>query len=286
MIRKLISLGGVLAVGLLLAGAQGCGDDKPEVQPVAEPYPDYPAFCNGIAQAQCTAAIQQRCSLTNVSNDACVGEVSRSCVNKDNDVTRDIQSTGDYRKDKADACIKAVEAVYAKPDGTITSADHKTLRDACDPVFRGHTIAGLECTADRECDDGLVCYRKDLDAAKGTCETLSTKVLVKGDDCQGKGEICPATTYCSPTDKICGGRPDIGKECAANRPCLETYSCVNIDATSGKGTCGVKKISNDACLSDAECQSGFCALVGDLKICLDVLNFGTGSPVCKNFDGQ
>lgn len=286
MIRKLISLGGVLAVGLLLAGAQGCGDDKPEVQPVAEPYPDYPAFCNGIARAQCTSEIQKRCNLSQVSNDACTGEVARSCVNKDNDVTRDILSTGDYRKDQADACIKAVEAIYAKADGTITSADHQTLRAACDPVFRGRQIAGLSCSSDRECEVGLVCYRSDLGAATGECATPNPNTLAKGDDCSGKGDICATGTYCTPNDKICAARPDVGKECAANRPCLEAYSCVNIDTTTGKGTCGAKKLGNDTCQSDNECQSNYCALVGDSKICLDTLYIGTGTPICKNFDGQ
>lgn len=268
-------------LGVVLLGAQGCGDDKPEVKEVEDPYPDFGAFCSGVARAQCTKAIQDACSLDSTSDSECTSEVSKACSNRDSDVTRDIKSTGNYRKDKAQACIDAVSGVYAK--ATISKDDHAAIRAACDVVFRGKSVAGFECEGDLDCEEGLVCYRSDLSAAKGTCATPNAKA--KGDDCSGNGDVCGAGLYCTPNDKICGARPDTGKACTATKPCVETLSCQNPDDT-GTGTCGDKKSSQAECQSDAECQSNFCALVGAKKICLDKLNFGTGSPVCENFDGK
>jgi hypothetical protein len=280
-IRQLISLGGLLA-GVVLLGAPGCGgDDKPESKVVEDPYPDFASFCSGIARSQCTKAIQEACSLDTTSDTECVGEATRACSNRDSDVTRDIKSTGNYRKDRAEGCIAAVSGVYAK--AKITKEDHATIRSSCDPVFRGKSVAGFECEDDLDCEEGLACYRGDLTAAKGSCEAPKTKA--KGDPCDEKGDLCDKGLYCTPNDKICGARPEDTKACSAARPCLETLTCQNVDA-EGNGTCGARKGSQADCLSDDECQSSFCALVGAKKICLDTLNFGTGSPVCENFDGK
>ncbi len=281
MFRQLIGLGGGLLLGLVLVGAPGCGDDKPETKAVEEPYPDYASFCNGIARAQCTKAIQEACSLDTTSDTECLSEVSRACSNRDSDVTRDIKSTGNYRKDKAEACVTAVGGVYAK--AKITKEDHAAIRAACDPVFRGKNTVGFECEGDLDCEEGLACYRSDLAAAKGTCETPKTKA--KGDPCDEKGDLCDKGLYCTPNDKACIARPEEGKACSAVKPCVETLSCQNLDG-DGNGTCGARKGSQADCQNDAECQSSFCALVGAKKICLDTLNFGTGSPVCENFDGK
>lgn len=286
MIRKLIGLGGALALGVLLAGVPGCGDDKPETKPDENPYPDYASFCNGVARAQCSKSVLTRCGGTGDSNEtsACVSEVTRACVNKDSDVTRDIKNTSNYRKDNADACIKAIEATYAKD--LIAATDHQSVRAACDPVFRGKNTAGFECENDLDCDTDLGCYRSDLSAAKGTCEKINKKA--KGDDCNSKGDVCGAGLFCTPTDKICGGRPDAaGKECAATRPCIETLSCANIDPDTQKGTCSEKAATKATCTSDSECKSGFCALVGDSKLCLENFSFGISqNGPCDNFDGK
>lgn len=285
MIRQLISLGGLLA-GVVLLGAPGCGgDDKPESKVVEDPYPDFASFCSGIARSQCVKAIQDSCSLGTTGDAECVGEVTRACSNRDSDITRDIKSTGNYRKDRAEACITAVGGVYAK--AKISKEDHAAIRAACDPVFRGKNAAGFECEDNFDCEEGLSCYRSDLAAAKGTCE--EPKPGAKGDDCSAKGSTCDAGLYCSPNDKICAARPDTGAECSATKPCLESLACTNI-SSEGKGVCGAKTASSatatSVCASDSECQSSFCALVGENKYCLDALNFGTGSPSCENFDGQ
>ena len=283
MIRKLIGLGGALALGVLLAGVPGCGDDKPETKPDENPYPDYASFCNGVARAQCSKSVLTRCGFSGEDNTACVSEVTRACVNKDSEITRDVKNTSNYRKDNADACIKAVETAYAKD--LIAAADHQTIRTSCDPVFRGKNTAGFECESDLDCDNDLSCYRGDLSAAKGTCQKANTKA--KGDDCNSSGDICGKGLYCTATDKICGGRPDAaGKECAATKPCIETLSCTGIDPDTLKGTCSEKTATGAACTSDSECKSGFCALVGADKKCLENFSFGTGSPSCENFDGN
>ena len=283
---KRIGLGSGLLLGVVLALVPGCeGDDKPETKVVEAPYPTFEAFCKGVATAQCTQAIQENCSLSSTTNDQCVAEVSLACSSKNSDITRDIKNTSNYRKDRAEACIAAVNAVYAK--AKISKDDHAAIRTACDPVFRGKSGAGFSCEEDIECDEELACYRADLSATTGTCET--PKPGVKGDDCSAKGSICGAGLYCSPNDKICAGRPDTGGECSATKPCLESLACTNV-STEGKGVCGAKKASGtsaaEECTSDEECQSSFCALVGSKKFCLDALNFGTGSPVCENFDGK
>lgn len=277
-----MSLGGSLLLGAILLGAPGCGDDdQPETKVVEEPYPDFASFCNGVARAQCTKAIQDACSLDSTSDSECTAEVTRACTNRDSDITRDIKSTGNYRKDKAQNCIDAVSAAYAKAN--ITKEDHSNIRKACDVVFRGKSAVGFDCDDDLDCDDGTFCYRADLSSAKGTCEKPAE--TAKGDDCSGKGSLCTTGLYCTPADKICGGRPDAGKACSATKPCLETLACLNPDE-NGNGTCGDKKATQDECQSDIDCQSSYCALVGPKKICLDKLNFGTGSPGCDNFDGK
>jgi hypothetical protein len=272
---------GLSVFGLLFLVAPGCGDDKPKIKVEEDPYPDLAAFCVGIAQAQCAKTVLENCGFSSDNNEQCTGEVSRACLNKGIDITRNIKNTGNYRKDKAVACVEVVGSVYAK--ARITKEDHTSLRTSCDQVFRGKETEGFACEVDLDCDEGLACYRSDLASAKGTCEKPSEKA--RGELCDKKGDFCAAGSFCSAADKGCLARPESGGNCSAVRPCVETLACTNLSA-EGTGTCGPKKVTQEECVSDTECQSGFCALVGARQICLETLNFGTGSPVCENFDGK
>ena len=286
MLRHVMGLGGLMVVGLLTLGAVGCGsDDKPKDETPPDPYPTFDAFCDGIASAECLQPVQDACALNGSgAGDACIGEVSSSCKSKSNDLTKNIKNTGNYRKDRAEACINTVRAVYTT--ARITSADHANILTACEKVFQGNAGKGFDCVEDLDCADGLGCYRADLSSDKGQCQTINLKT--KGDDCSGVGDVCGVGLYCTPNDKICGARPDSGKTCAANKPCLESLLCTGIDEATGQGTCSSKKASSaDAtCASDGDCISNFCVQLGSSNACLDTVGFAAGAPVCSNFDGK
>lgn len=281
--RKLIGIVGWLTTfGLLAAAAPGCGsnDTEPEGTPVeVEKYPDQAAFCNGIAQAECSQAVLDSCVVS--GKPACVAAVQQSCMAQASDVTRGvIASNYPTGKKAAEACIQKVTEAYA--DAKIEGTEHAAIKAACGEVFRGSKTAGFECKSDIDCSVGLGCYLTAAD--QGTCETLKTIAL--GDDCGAKGSVCDKGLYCG-SDQACIKRKAVGSECQAfTKPCLENLLCANVDAMSGLGKCEAKKAQGTECTSDDECDSNFCALIGQKNLCVNALTLGAGAPACQNFGGS
>lgn len=284
MLRHFMGLGGLMVVGALALGACG-SDDKPEPEIPPDPYPTFASFCAGVASSQCLASVQKACALNSDDGTLCKQEVTDRCIKQEIDITRGIKTTN-YRKDRAEACLGAIGAVYNT--AKIDAADHGGLLKACRPVFQGSQAKGAGCVEDLDCGDGLGCYFASFTDSEGTCQTINKKVV--GDDCSAVGDVCDDGLYCAALAE--GGNNCLkgsgqGGVCNPARPCQVGLICTNPDA-DGKGTCGAKTASSatSTCDSDEQCVSGFCAQLGTRQACLDIVGFAAGAPICDNFDGQ
>lgn len=67
---------------------------------------------------------------------------------------------------------------------------------------------------------------------------------------------------------------------------MVSLTCGQVDPCSGQGVCTAEFPTRQVCQADNDCQSNFCALVGQERLCLEFLVFETGSPDCQNIDGK
>jgi hypothetical protein len=264
-----------------MGGSPGCSSSStPDAEAPPDKYPDFASFCNGIGAAECTNEIANRCNLAQTTQQACIAEVATACSAKDSEVTRGVKDTGTYKKGAAEACIKAVSDTYAT--GQISADAHKAIVASCQEVFRVGAAVGFSCAVDTDCDATLGCYLTDV--SKGTCQKITTKAV--GDDCGAVGDVCGTGLYCG-ADKACIKRKPSGSDCSPfTKPCTEDLQCVISDATANTGTCQPKLTQGADCTADADCQTGFCALLGSKRQCFGTLVIGAGSPICDNFDGN
>jgi hypothetical protein len=264
-----------------MGGSPGCSSSStPDPEAPPDKYPDFASFCNAIGAAECTDSIASACNLGGTTKAQCIAEVSRACSNKASEVTQGVKNTSSYQKGAAENCVKAVSDTYAT--GKITADGHKAIVTACQEVFRLGNTVGFDCAVDTDCAATLGCYLTDT--GKGTCQKISTIAL--GEDCSASGAVCAAGLYCG-TDKACIKRKPSGSDCSPfTKPCTEDLQCVIADAKANTGTCTAKLANGADCTSDAECSTGFCALVGAKQQCFGTLTIGAGSPICDNFDGK
>jgi len=272
---KLVGLACVVAVVSAFT-AVGCGGGSEEAQPTPQPaaykYPDVAAFCNGIANAQCSKTLGDAC---NIDTAACIPTVQNDCIQGKGEITFG-RTVSYYNAKKADACVDAVKAAYG--DAKVEAAEFVTINKACDAAFSAGNAAGFACKVDADCDldAGLSCYLTEV--GKGTCQPAGT--IGKGDDCGGGGR-CQADLYCSPNDKICASGKKEGSPCMpVVQPCENSLLCDN-------GTCVAKKGKGEACDANEKCASSFCARISaSSRQCFDALQYGAGSTLCSSFGAK
>jgi hypothetical protein len=283
-LRKLIGVAGLLTMGLVIAAAPGCGssDEAAEKEKVDEDkYPDLGAFCNAVAQAECSAAVTGACAVN--SKDTCIAKVQNSCSLGTSDITRGmVVSNYPYGKKDGEPCVKAITEAYA--DAKLDSAEHATVRNACSRVFTANRQAGFECTSDVDCASGLGCYFDGTGNAKGTCQKITN--VAKADDCSSVGAVCEKGYYCAKAVTACIARKPAGAACKPfDTLCQENLLCTGVDSMTNTGTCTGKQAVGTDCTSDNDCDSDYCAQVGSKAICLGAFSLGTGAPACQNFGG-
>lgn len=278
MVTKLIGAFGVLAVFTL--ALNGCSSDsKPTQSAAAAPkYPDLGAFCTALGRSECSDNLISNCAVQGGAT-SCLGAVDARCLDATSDITFG-RNTGNYQPEKGDACVTSVQTAYA--DGKVTADEYKSIRTTCDLAFSALRPVGYECKIDADCDlsAGLICT---VAGGSKKCEKPGTK---------GPGEDCSQTAclpqYVCSADSRCVTGRDKGSKCTPiTDECSAGLLCDNNVCVDRYGT-------GTACVANEQCASGFCANVPDLsntmmpnynaRLCLDALVYGTGAPLCQNFN--
>lgn len=116
-------------------------------------YPHVASFCTGRAEAECNDTIVETCAAA--SKDDCIAK--RVSVCEDTIATPAEQADLTYDSRQGEACVNEVSRAYA--DAKVTSAEERSISEACSLVFSGPGKEGSTCTADIDCrqSDGLRC---------------------------------------------------------------------------------------------------------------------------------
>jgi hypothetical protein len=122
----------------------------------------------------------------------------------------------------------------------------------CDEMSCAERVgAGDACSPDMaSCEDGLTCGGE---AGAETCRAPGS--VAEGDSCSSTYE-CAAGTYCAAGS--CAPGQDEGSSCIDQRDCLEALFCDFGADNVAPGECTAKHAAGEACVSDYECEQGFC----------------------------
>lgn len=260
--KSLISL-------ILLAAALplGCKGEEEEPDPLATRA----GFCDAWAEAACSQAVIDACNVAEVAD--CRSTQSVYCLSL---LPRQYQSS-----DQAEACVTAVGSAYA--DGDLTAdelAIVTRLGAPCDRLSTGTSDDGESCEANDDCNTarGSTCIKK-LGAAEGTCGV--PEEVAAGDACDAPTQVCKAGYYCNAEN--CVTYKKTGVACTGDYMCKPEDHCV-IEAPATEGTCEPRADLSDACISDDDCQSHYCAIAQDATEgkCASKLRLGINEPLCDN----
>jgi len=233
----------IAVVVALLTLPLGCKVEKDEPDPLGSRN----GFCSAWAANACNAKVVENCNAQSVED----------CKATQSDFCRGIVPEA-YSSKHATACLNAVKAAYA--DASLSSDERAivlNLGDPCDKLSKGISAEGESCTKNDDCNTagGLTCIIKQ-GGANGICAT--PEEVGGGEDCSGDAQVCAAGFYCS-VDGNCLANRKTGKACDGDYECVAENQCViPTDATAG--TCDARLGLNDACTTDAECASGYCAI--------------------------
>ena len=192
------------------------------------------SFCDQRAEAECAKLTD--CSLTAMALQQCRTARAQTCLQE---TASSMQATGRrIDRDNAEACLAETKSKFTV---VIPAANWTALRQKCARVFEGTVKETQACTADLDCDNGLVCD-------KGACGVMRTVATLKG--CANPGETCPAGEYCAneQTRWTCKPRLAQGAACDAANRCLESLRCLQGTCQPGVGLSG-------ACSADADCAA-------------------------------
>jgi hypothetical protein len=262
MTKSLISL-------LLLAAALPLACSGKEEDP--DPIGSRTGFCQQWAEAACSQATVDACNANSV--DDCRASQAAYCLKL---------APKNYRSSKyAQDCITAVGDAYA--DGDLTADELQVvtrLADPCHKLSTGTHADGESCDENDDCAtvDGSVCIKK-LGAAEGTCGV--PEEVAAGEACDADNQVCDSTHYCNGENCVAYKKTDAA--CDADYVCKPGDRCV-IATDTTTGTCQTRMALNQACTSDDDCESLYCAIAeGDTEgKCASKLRLGINEPLCKN----
>jgi hypothetical protein len=226
-------------IGLAALAATGCSSSEKKEDPTPTyKYPDKPAFCAGLGEVVCSAALLQACA---VDKTVCQPNMQGwACESY----------TGVYRKEVAEDCVKAWESAYS--DATLTGTEQANIDKVCELVFGGSGGTGAACTSMKDCD-----LDQKLQCVKGKCEV--PKDVAIGGDCSADDSRCVKGAYCTAgEDPSCKARWPVDAECSDTKLCLENLRCVKAAAADPTGLCQEKTADNGVCQVNAECTGGLC----------------------------
>ncbi len=252
------------AVGLVALGLtwSACSSDEADSTAPVSLYGSRSQFCTAIAEKSCVAAVANGCGVTEAS---CKTAMQQNCNAGAIDASRRVAITGNvYQADRAEECVRVVEAAHA--DAILSATEVKQITDACDVVFSPRSGKDGPCSTKADCDnskagsDELDCFF-DVNGA-GLCTSIT--IVGPGEACGQLGAICQNSDryYCNGSNCIVGTGGDTG--CSPGRPCIDAQRCVGDPATPAGMTpsnyvCVAKTPANGVCTTNEECLSGVCA---------------------------
>jgi len=263
-----------IAGALLGAGAlAGCGGDDEGPTGPQYTYPTEKAFCQALAQAECSDEVVKECFGT---EDAAANRPKCTTAREDACNPNGLA----YHPQHADKCLNKRKEVLA--DASLTSNEVKEAEEECLAVFSADGEAGSACTAHTDCDtgEGLRCITRP-GVTGGTCEKPVS--VSGGGKCTDAGAVCTGGTYCSEmAGNYCIEALKAGEACSETALCASNLNC---EVVAGAATCVAKAGTGDPCMAATDCASGFCSVSsgGDSGICTDVYRLDLNSASCDEF---
>jgi hypothetical protein len=267
----------VVAAGLVSLGAAalagGCGSSAPDLSTEL-------AFCQAVANADCSPAAVQACYLpsaatTNSDTQRCIG--FRSTPERCNPLNLP------YHAAYAQPCLDAHTALYAS--AMLDPHLFQDMNSKCAAVFNRGGKTGARCTIDTDCDvgGGLSCVVHGN--GEGTCQT--PQQVSPGNSCNSLAAEC-ATGYHCESSGFCVQNPGAGKACGAGVPCGTLLRCVMNGSGATSGICAAQLADQSPCTQDGDCKGGFCvAVTATSNVCAGQpapLAFDT--PACSLFTAK
>lgn len=259
------------ALALLFAAGTLCGacivkeDEEPiDTGPVYK-YPTSTAFCQALAEAECSQVIIDECA--SGDRNSCIGARSQLSVCNPLNLP--------YNPAEAEkGCLDVVKSIHT--DGRLTRTELEDREEACRNVFSRRGAAGTSCQADHDCDtvSGLRCVMKP-GQTQGLC--VQPIEVSGGNDCSDPAAVCDENFYCN-EDSYCIASPGLDKDCDELKPCQDGLKCEG-------GKCLAKLATNETCTADAECASTFCARpkTASEGVCTDDYEFDKLYQTCNGY---
>lgn len=266
LVSLVLSVAGVVAVG--------CGGDDETTQPTGWLYPNATSFCARAAEVVCNDEVVTGCygsSSSSLEDDkqSCLDAYASQQVCNPNDLP--------YKPNAAEECISQLGSVWS--DGRIDMTEYEAMTAACNKVFFEGRETDAECDKDIDCNtlDGAVCLLK-TGQTQGTCQI--PELVDNGNDCPADNAVCGEGYYCDPSAEACISRADIGDECGADKPCVESALC-----SEQTSLCVAKTANGGVCTNPLQCANGFCALpVGQTEgTCAAAITLDVTSSYCVPF---
>lgn len=243
MIRTLSS---ILSLGLFTLGAiVACSASEEK-----DPYASADDFCAAWSERACITAVVDNCSQEGGEKASCRSAQKGFCSALIADKT--------YRRKAVEACLDYVKEAYS--DAQLTADEASVVLKLAAPCAQVIGKGGKLCSKNTDCEDG-VCAE--------TIPGVRVCHIGGGFACSAGGQLkCAPEFYCNGTN--CVQRGDAGTACEVDDQCGSEQLCeiTTVEAdpeadppveASSTGECVARLGTNEECVDDEECQSGWCS---------------------------
>jgi hypothetical protein len=264
------------ALVFLLLAAASCSGKKAGTDSALA---DVQGFCAEWGKSACTDNVLK----------ACLG-TKETCAQTQQAFCEGAIPDGKYSSATAEDCLKAVADAYSGPSLTADQRDLVTkFTGACSKILSGSVGSGGECALDSDCNRAvdLACVKK-AGSDKGLCE--KPVPVANGNSCSAPESVCADGFYCDERHHCVSGGA-AGDPCAPSTPCGLSLRCTGsaasaadagADAGTSNGTCTALKKTADPCVSDDDCATRICILIGSTGAgrCSDTIQLAPSEAVC------
>lgn len=263
--RRWAAAGAALVVSTALV-AGGCDGDA------GVDYSSAAAFCQQVAQADCSAVAVQACY---GADEATLQADTQTCVGIRSSLERCNPQNLPYNPLYAQTCVDAHAAVYAT--NPLDPAALAAMTRACNAVFNRGGERGAPCMADTDCavtnvENDLTCV---VHQGQGTCQTPF--VVQAGKSCASPAAQCEEGYFCD-AGGHCVEDPGKGGDCGAGVPCASGLRC-----DTGTRACAPVVADGEPCTMASDCVGQFCVGSPEASVCSSTFTLAVLSPTCSDF---
>jgi hypothetical protein len=236
------------------------------------------AFCQAVAQADCSPAVVSACYLAGPNT---IDSDTQRCIRFRSAPEQCNPANLPFHADNAQACVNAHSAAYAA--GTLDPTALANMNTTCEAVFNRGGPTGTRCNADTDCDvvNGLSCVLHA--SGNGSCQVPIP--VNPGDSCASPASQCSTGYYCEASGH-CVSNPTTGGQCGVGIPCATMSRCV-ASANGNAGVCEPQLGDMQPCSANGDCLGGFCVSLSSGKVCAGQLpQLAAGTPVCIALVGK